>query len=167
MEGNARKAGMIVLGMGAVILMIIGTIGCGPRTPFESGAPAWSPWKGRHGFHGKDFPEHALKHMDDRVQALDLTIAQKEQYAAVRERAKAELIAGKEKRRRLMVHIRKEMQKDLPDLHAVASLVSEHVGMIPQAIDRGMDLFLEFYECLDEAQKARVTKHLRDRLIVA
>lgn len=164
MEGKARKAGIIVLGIGALGLLVALAAGCGPRSPFEGRDHAWSPWKGRHGFHGKDFPERVLKHMDERVQGLNLTEIQKEKYAVIRQKAKQELIGGREKRRDLVASIRKEMQKDLPDIHEVAGMVSEHVGMIPGVVDRSMNLFLEFYEVLDEKQKANVIEHMRDRM---
>ena len=63
-----------------------------------------------------------------------------------------------------MTSVREEMKKDLPDIHEVAGMVSDHVGMLPGAMDKGMKLFLEFYEILDENQKAKVVQHFRDRL---
>lgn len=124
----------------------------------------WSPWKGRHGFHGKNFPEHVLGHMDERVETLNLTTDQKERYQALREGVKSELASGRDARLRLMTSLRREMGKELPDLHQVTSLLSEHAGRMPQALDRGMSRFLEFYEILDDAQKAKVIGHFKDRL---
>ncbi|PKN28586.1 MAG: hypothetical protein CVU64_12540 [Deltaproteobacteria bacterium HGW-Deltaproteobacteria-21] len=164
MEGNSRKAGIVILGIGALGLLIALGSGCGPRSPFEGRDHAWSSWKRPHGFHGKDFSEHVLKHVDERVQTLNLTEPQKEQYAAIRLRLKSELINGQENRKRLMVNVKKEMRKDLPDIHEVAGMVSDHVGMLPGAMDKGMKLFLEFYEILDENQKANVIQHLRKHL---
>jgi len=160
MEGKMRKAGMAVLGTGAVILLVVG---CSPRSPFE-GDHAWSSWKRHHGLHGKNFPELVLRHMDKRVEELNLTESQKGRYAAIREKAKQELIGGQARRRDLASSIRKEMHKELPDIHEVAGMVSEHMEMVPGAMDRFMNLFLEFYEILDENQKAEVIEHFRDRL---
>lgn len=164
MERIAGKAGIIILGIGVLCLLAALAAGCGPRSPFEGRDHSWSPWKGRHGLHGKNFPDRVLKHMDERVEGLNLTEVQKEQYAAIRLKMKYELISGLENRKRLMTNVRKEMQKDLPDIHEVAGMVSAHVGMLPGALDRSMNLFLEFYEILDENQKAQVVGHFKDRL---
>jgi Spy/CpxP family protein refolding chaperone len=102
--------------------------------------------------------------MDARVEALDLTEVQKEQYAAVREKVRSDLIEGREARRRLLANVRQEMSKELPDLHEVAGMISEHLRDLPLALDRGMSRFLEFYEVLDDRQKAEVVRHFRDRL---
>lgn len=164
MEGNSRKAGIVILGIGALGVLIALGSGCSPRSPFEGRDHAWSSWKRPHGFHGKDFSEHVLKHVDERVQTLNLTEPQKEQYAAIRLKLKSELIGGHENRKRFMTSVREEMKKDMPDIHEVAGRISDHVGMLPGALDKGLNLFLEFYEILDENQKARVVQHFRDRL---
>jgi hypothetical protein len=164
MERISKKKGIIVAGMVALSLLIALGIGCGPRSPFEGRDHAWSSWKGHRGFHGKNFPEHVLKRVDQRVQKLNLTDAQKKQYAAIRLKLKSELIRGQENRKSLLMNVRKEMQKDLPDLHEVAGMFSEHVEMLPVALDKGMNLFLEFYEILDENQKAKVIAHFKDHL---
>lgn len=164
MEGTTRKKGIMIVGIGILSLLVAGGIGCGLRSPSEGGDRAWSPWKGRHGFHGKNFPDHILNHIDERVEALNLTEAQKEQYRAIREKVRSDLAAGQEARRHLAARVRKEMEKELPDLHQVASLVSEHAARMPEGLDKGMNRFLEFYEILDDTQKAKVIAHLRDRL---
>ncbi|MDD5501666.1 MAG: Spy/CpxP family protein refolding chaperone [Candidatus Omnitrophica bacterium] len=105
-----------------------------------------------------------LKHVDERVQTLNLTEPQKEQYAAIRLKLKSVLIGGRENRKRLMTSVREEMKKDMPDIHEVAGTISDHVGMLPAAVDKGLNLFLEFYEILDENQKAKVVQHFRDHL---
>lgn len=164
MEGTIRKKGIMIVGIGILSLLVAGGIGCGLRSPSEGGDRAWSPWKGRHGFHGRSFPDHILNHIDERVEALNLTQAQKEQYRVIREKVRSDLAAGQGARGNLAAAVRKEMEKELPDLHQVASLVSEHAARIPEGLDKGMSRFLEFYEILDDAQKAKVIAHLRDRL---
>ncbi|RJR31910.1 MAG: hypothetical protein C4576_31215 [Desulfobacteraceae bacterium] len=163
MAGILRKAGIMIIGAGALGLLAAGVVGCGPRTPFEGRDHAWSFRRGPHGFHKGDF-EAALKHVDERVEALNLTEAQKEKYAAIRLKIKSELIQGRENRKKLAVDVRNEMQRDLPDMHKVAGMVSDHIGMLPAALDKGMNLFLEFYEVLDENQKTKIIKHMRKHL---
>jgi len=163
MEGILRKAGIMIIVLGASGLLIGGIVGCGPRTPFEGRDHSWSFRRGPHGFHRGDF-ERVLKHVDERVESLNLTDPQKEKYAAVRLKMKSELIKGVENRKKLAVDVRKEMQKDLPDMHKVAGMVSDHIGMLPAALDNGMNLFLEFYEVLDENQKAMIIRHMRKHL---
>jgi hypothetical protein len=164
MELKARKAGMILVGMGAAGVLITMWIGCGPRFSPEGRGGAWSSWKERHGFHARNFPEHVLKRVDERVQVLNLTQAQKEQYAAIRLKLKSELTAGQENRRRLMMDVKKEMEKELPDVHKVAATLSVHLETLPGAIDKFTSLFLEFYEILDEGQKAEVLRHFKTHL---
>ncbi|MDD5207574.1 MAG: Spy/CpxP family protein refolding chaperone [Desulfobacterales bacterium] len=163
MEGNSRKAGIIILGIGVLGLLIALGSGCGPRSPFEGGDHSWSSRRGPHGFHKGDY-ERMLKHVDERVQTLNLTEPQKEQYAAIRLKLKSVLIGGRENRKRLMTSVREEMKKDMPDIHEVAGTISDHVGMLLAAVDKGLNLFLEFYEILDENQKAKVVQHFRDHL---
>jgi Spy/CpxP family protein refolding chaperone len=164
MKRTAYRVAIVILGLGALGLLAAGGIGCGPRSPFESGDWRWSLWGGRHGFHGKNLPDHILSRMDERVETLNLTQAQKEQYKVIREKARSDLTAGREARQRLVASIRKEMGKELPDLHQVASLISERAARLPEALDKGMNRFLEFYEILDETQKAKVVGLLKDRL---
>jgi Spy/CpxP family protein refolding chaperone len=164
MKRRAHRIAIAIFGLGALGLLAAGWIGCSARSPFESGDRTWSSWRGRHGFHGKNFPDHVLSRMDARVETLNLTQAQKEQYKVIREKARSDLTAGRETRQRLATNIRKEMEKEQPDLHQMASILSEHAAKLPEALDKGMQRLLEFYEILDETQKRKVVAHFKEHL---
>jgi Spy/CpxP family protein refolding chaperone len=160
MKRIVRKAGIAILGIGVLAL----GIGCGLRFFHETGDPAWFCGKGHHPrFFHKDMSERVLKRLDSHVKDLDLTENQKEQYAGIRQKLESQLRTGQEMRKRFMADIREEMSKDRPDIQAVTVMLKKEFRKFPEFMEQNIDLFQEFYNILDDGQKAKVIKHFKDR----
>ncbi len=124
-------------------------------------------WHGRGshpGFMDQDHSERFLKRLDQRVDYLDLSETQKQQYEDIRLRIQARLAEGMEERRRLFRELRSEIDRESPDLAQVATLVKERIRDMPAFVEHHVDLFVEFYNILDEDQKAQLVEMIRERI---
>ena len=115
------------------------------------------------GFHGKEFPKHVLEKMDSEVKELDLTEPQQETYQKIRARVEEELAEMARERKAVFAEVKREMDKDTPDLEVLADLLKSRVRRFPDRIDFFIGQFMEFYDVLDEEQKKKVTDHLKDK----
>lgn len=119
------------------------------------------------GFHprfgGKAFSEHILNRLDSAVKGLALTEAQEEEYEEIRQKIRSCLAEGMERRRHFFSELRSEINKEAPDVDAVVALSKEHLEHVSSFMEETLDVFAELYSILDEDQKARVIKKVRDR----
>lgn len=160
----------VFIGSGVVLLIIL-------LTGFGLFA-AWGPWDGpcrgfhpgfhgrgvHSGFGGKDFLEFALWRMDRRVKALGLSGVQKEKYDEIRARIESHLIEGMDDRKNMIEKFHNEMNKDNPDIAALAGSIKKKIKVISELMDENVDLFVEFYNTLDDNQKRQVIDAVRDRM---
>jgi hypothetical protein len=141
-----------------VIMMIAALFsGCGPH--LCSKERGW----GHHGFKDKDFPERIMKRLDRKVDDLDLSESQSETYKEIRAKIKANLIKAGEERGELFDEIRAQLDREKPDMNAAVELVKEKLRGMPEHMGHTLDLFMEFYNVLDEDQKAKVVEMIRKR----
>jgi hypothetical protein len=56
------------------------------------------------------------------------------------------------------------MNKENPDMNALADLIKERAQHIPDMVSKPIDRFVDFYNLLDEDQKARVIEMFRMRI---
>jgi hypothetical protein len=154
--------GVLVFVVG--VLMFLGPIaGCGHRGWHHG--PFSHPFSRRgHPFANKDFSERMLKHMDRHVEELKLTETQQKSYEALKTRLKADLEAGKARRTAWVNELRTELNKEKPDIQVLSAEVKKATRAFPEAMDRHVDLFVEFYNILDEGQRAKVIERFRDRI---
>jgi Spy/CpxP family protein refolding chaperone len=151
-----RKRSLII---GGIALLAAGVLFIGLLTgcrPF--------PGYGPHRFCKKDFSEHVLKRMDKQVAKLDLSEDQHEKYIEIRQRVAADLTEGMQERRQVFADIRREMNKGYPDMDAVIGLVRAQLKDIPDVMEKHLDYFVEFYNILDEDQKAEVIQKLQKKM---
>jgi len=80
------------------------------------------------------------------------------------DQAEGDLEAGKAKRTAWVGELRTELNKEEPDIQVLAANVKKATKAFPEAMDRHLDLFVEFYNILDETQKMKVVQRFRDRL---
>ena len=155
--------GAIVLALGLIAGFAV-LAGSGPARFCGKG---FHPgWHGR-GFHSKfsdgDFHEHILERLDRVAEHLDLSEDQEAEYAEIKTKVEALLTEGMEERRAFFREIRSEMDTEVPDLVRVAALVREHAEDIPAFVERHVDLFVVFYNILDENQKAELATMIREK----
>ena len=106
--------GAVAIIIAAVVLSLGLVAGCGPH-----GFRDKTSWRHSTGwmedrFHDKDFPEHIMKRMDNRVEDLDLSETQKKKYEEIRQKIQSNLTRGFEERKTLMEELGKEIVSDYP-----------------------------------------------------
>jgi Spy/CpxP family protein refolding chaperone len=139
----------------AVVVGIGATLAHGPRG-------SWGKPFSCH--HGEDMADFIIWKMDRHVKELNLNQAQSQEYEKLKGEVKAGIAEAMERRREFRGMMRSEMEKENPDLNALANRVKERVNNIPDMVSKHIDLFLRFYNMLDEGQKAQVIEMIRWRM---
>jgi hypothetical protein len=110
------------------------------------------------------FPEFVEKRVDEHVEELGLSESQQQDCKALRNQLKTMAAEGVERRREFFNQIRDEMDKENPDVNAIAALVKTHINHIPATIQGHVDLFVAFYNILDDNQRATIIERARKRI---
>ncbi|MFC1579313.1 Spy/CpxP family protein refolding chaperone [Thermodesulfobacteriota bacterium] len=105
--------------------------------------------------------ERILARADSRVEDLNLTDDQKKKYQDIRLRLKEHLAKGTEARKKLFEGLMTEINKKNPDLEAASIQAKAQMNQFPEFMGGILDLFMEFYNVLDDQQKAQVITHLK------
>lgn len=153
-----RKKSLII---GGIALLVSGVLFVGLLTgcrPFHGHGP------GAHRFCKKDFSEHVLKRMDKQVAKLDLSDDQYEKYMDIRQRVAADLAEGEKKGKQLFVDLQSEMNKEDPNVGVITGLLKDQLRGMPDVMEKHLDYFEEFYNILDEDQKAQVIEKVRKKM---
>jgi hypothetical protein len=116
------------------------------------------------GTHGEDIAEFILWKMDRHVKELNLTDTQKKEYAKSKEEIRAGITEAIERKKDFHRIVHEEMAKENPDIDALAGLMKARSQNIPDMVSKPIDLFVNFYNLLDENQKASVIEMLRARM---
>ena len=113
---------------------------------------------------GGRFQDRILAHIDDRVEDLNLSESQQKTYVDLRQRLEANLNEGAAGRKALFLEIEGEVNSENPDMGVVSELVKERLERIPEFMGANLDLMAEFYNMLDDEQKAKVISKARKRM---
>jgi Spy/CpxP family protein refolding chaperone len=151
-----RKRSFII---GGIALLVAGVLFIGLLTgcrPFAGHGP--------HRFCKKDFSEHVLKRMDKQVAKLDLSEDQHEKYIEIRQRVAADLAEGMEQKRQLHFEFQREINKEEPDINIIVDLVKDRLRGMPDVMEKQLDYFVEFYNILDEDQKAELIQKIQKKM---
>lgn len=145
--------------VGGTIAIIMVLAGCGSHSgPFDGG------WFHRFRGFGADMPDFVLKRLDNKIEELNLTPAQKTKYDELRAHLKERLLAAKEGRKKFREIVRNELEKESPDVAALNAIIKKKVGDVSGALQNDLDLFASFYSTLDEGQKQKVIAGIRKRM---
>lgn len=125
--------------------LVLAIVSCGGPPPFAS----------------PKFPERVLHHIDDLADDLDLTADQQQKYEGIRARLKTDMEVELTSRRSFMTRIRKELEKDKPNMASLSGETKNYFSDNPASINRKVDYFMEFYNILDEQQQEKVIKKMR------
>ena len=153
-----RKRSLII---GGIALLVAGVLFVGLLTgcrPFPGHGP------GPHRFCKNDFSEHVLKKMDKKVAKLDLSEDQYEKYMEIRQRVAADLAEGMERKRQLHFEFQNEINKKEPDINIIADLFKDRLRDMPDVIGKQLDYIVEFYNILDEDQKAELIERIQKKM---
>ena len=157
--------------MGALILtlaIVVGigaTIAYGPKGSWARGFPPGFHGMGCHpGPHGEDIADFILWKMDRHVQELNLNNDQKKEYEKSKEEIRAGIAQAIERKKDFHRVVHQEMDKENPDINALAGLMKGRAQNIPDMVSRPIDLFVNFYNLLDKDQQAKVIEMFRARM---
>lgn len=139
-----RKAvGLVIV---AVALLMVFTVGCK-----------------RWGADGQ-FTERFIAHLDERVDTLNLTDAQKAQYEAIKNELRINLDEFGQDRQGFRAAMQMELSKEKPDMAMVADNVKQRMRDMAEFGAGNVDLFVEFYNMLDETQQAQVVDIIQKKI---
>jgi hypothetical protein len=116
------------------------------------------------GPHGEDVADFIMWKMDRHVKNLNLNEAQKKEYERIKEETRAGIAGAIEKRKEFHGIVQAEMNKENPDINALAGLMKERAQHIPDMVSKPIDRFVDFYNLLDKDQQARVIEMFRLRM---
>ena len=153
-----RKRSIII---GGIALMVAGVLFVGLLTgcrPFPGHGP------GSHRFCKKDFSEHVLKRMDKQVAKLDLSEDQHEKYVEIRQRIAADFAEGMERKKQIHFEFQSEINKKEPDINIIVDMVKDRLRDMPDVVEKQLDYFVEFYNILDEEQKAELIQRIQKKM---
>ncbi len=131
-------------------------VGCGPCRGFHRG---FHP-----GFHNKDFSEHILRKLDKRIEALNLSEAQKGKYEEMRGKLETRFKEHREDRKRWMEELQTEMNKEEPDIRVLSEAVKKRIERFSGFMEGNLDLLVQFYETLDKEQKEKIMATIRKKM---
>jgi len=115
-------------------------------------------------FSKKAFPERILKHMDKKMEELNLSEGQKEKYAQLKASFKADFEEMRSRRHKFMNEIKAEIDQQNPDMQRLADTVKDRLKQMPDRIGTHLDQLVDFYNILDEEQKTRVLERMRESM---
>ena len=149
----------------AVVIGIGATTACGPKGSWARGFPPGFHGMGCHsGPHGEDIADFILWKMDRHVKELNLSDDQKKAYEKSKEEIRAGIAEAIERKKDFHRIVHEEMDKENPDINALAGLMKERAQNIPDMVSKPIDLFMNFYTLLDESQKAKLIEMFRARM---
>jgi len=156
--------GALILSL-AVVVGIGATMAFGPKGSWARGFPPGFHGMGCHpGPHGEDIADFITWKMDRHVKDLNLNEAQKQEYQKIKDELRAGIGAAIEKKRDFHGIVHAEMNKENPDINALAGLIKERAQHVPDMVSKPIDLFVDFYNLLDKDQQARVIEMFRLRM---
>jgi len=156
--------GALILSL-AVVVGIGATLAYGPKGSWARGFPPGFHGMGCHpGPHGEDIADFITWKMDRHVKELNLNEAQKQEYQKIKDELRAGIAAAIEKKRDFHGIVHAEMNKENPDINALAGLIKERAQHVPDMVSKPIDLFVDFYNLLDKDQQARVIEMFRLRM---
>jgi len=115
-------------------------------------------------FFRKAFRERMLNRMDNKMEQLNLSELQKKKYAQLKTSFKADFEEMRSGRSKFMNEMRAVIDQKNPDMQRLASLVKDRLNRMPDRIGTNLDHLVDFYNILNEEQKARVLNRMRERM---
>jgi Spy/CpxP family protein refolding chaperone len=166
---KTRKKKYFIISGIVLFIMILTGVGLvaawGPGRCFDRGFHPGFHGRGFHpGFHNKDFSDFILWRLDKKMEDLNLTDVQKEKFEKIKGKIEAQLKAGIDDRKRVIEEFHTEINKENPDVKALAEKVKKKMEEISEFMDENLDLIVEFYETLDDTQKNKILDSIRERM---
>jgi protein CpxP len=144
--------------VGSIVLLIVLFTGLGL-------VAARGPCRGFHpGLHDRDVLEFILWRLDKRVEGLDLSEAQKEKYEEMKKKLETRFKEHRDDRKRFMEELQTAMNKEDPDVKVLSESIKKRIERFSGFMEGNLDLFVEFYETLNQEQKDRIMAAIREKM---
>ncbi len=153
-----RKEYFIV---GTIVLLIVLFTGFGL---VAARGPCGGLHRGVHpGLHDKDVLEFVLWRLDKRVEALNLSEAQRGKYEEMKGKLETRFKELRQERKRFMEELQTAMNKEDPDVKSLSESLKRRIEHVSGFMEGNLDLFVEFYETLDKEQKEKIVATIREK----
>jgi Spy/CpxP family protein refolding chaperone len=156
--GKRKK--VFIIGSIVLFVMLFTAFGLvaarGPCRGFDGGFHA--------GHHQNDFSEFILWRLDKRVEELNLSEAQKAKYEEMKGKLETRFKEHGEERKRWMEELQTAMNKQDPDVKVLSESVKNRIERFSGFMEGNVDLFVEFYENLDQEQKEKIMATIRGKI---
>ncbi len=122
--------------------------------------------QGKRFCHGRggDISSHVLERIDKKVADLNLDEAQEVKYQQLRSRLAERIDDHKSEHGQFVEEIHKAFDREEPDMREITGLVRGKLKKMPDALEGCLGLVEEFYDILDEDQKAKFMKDIKARM---
>ena len=148
--------------VGSIVLLIMLFTGCGP---IGARGPCRGFHRGFHpGLHHKDVSGFILWRLDKRVEGLNLSEAQKGKYEEMKGKLEGRFKEHRDDRKRWMEELQTAMNKEDPDVKALSESVKKGIERFSGFVEGDLDLFVQFYETLDQEQKKKIMATIREKM---
>ena len=154
-----RKKYFIVGSIVPLIMLFTGFGLVAARGPCRSFHRGFHP-----GRHNKDFSEFILWRLDKRVEELNLSEAQKGKYEEMKGKLETRLKEHRDDRKRWMQELQTAIDQQDPDVRVLSESLKKRIKHFSGFMEGNLDLFVEFYEILDKAQKDRIMATIREKM---
>jgi len=165
---KTRKKYFIISGIVLLVMLLTGiglVVGWGPGRCFDSDFHPGFHGRGFHpGFHSKGFSEFILWRLDKKVKDLELSDTQKEKYEELKGKIETQLREGMADRKRIIEEFHTEVNKEDPDVKALAESIKKRIKSFSGLVEGNLDLFIDFYENLDDEQKEKIINGIREKM---
>ncbi len=156
---KTRKRYFVVGGI-VFIVMLLAVFGLvaarGPCRGFEGG---FNP-----GLHQKEFLNFVLWRLDKGVEELNLSEAQRGKYGELKAEIRTRLKERMDERKRWREELQAEMSKENPDVRVLSESVKQRIERFSGFMEGNLNLFVDFYQSLDQQQKGKVLAMIREKM---
>jgi uncharacterized membrane-anchored protein YjiN (DUF445 family) len=109
--------------------------------------------------------KRCLGGFDWNVGKLKLTDSQKKRYDEIKSKIKARAEVVNREREEIIERVRDELNKENPDVEGIIVYLKEASRNKPDLMAEWLDYFKEFYDILDDDQKARLSRMIKETLL--
>ena len=145
----------------ALLLCVILIGACHRPGPFGPNRLCGKKWHSR--FHDRGV-DQILGRLDKGVKDLNLTDEQPGRYENLRSQLEEDLYGMGQNRRAFFIELKDEVDREEPNMAKVAGLLKQKIDLVEDRMTAHIDSWLEFYQILNEGQKAQVIGALRERM---
>jgi Spy/CpxP family protein refolding chaperone len=136
--------------------------------PWMGSCPGFYPRvhaRGLHsGAHHQDMADFILWKMEKKAKELNLTATQKAKYEAIRENLRTHFTGFHADHQKMKDQFHMELSKENPDVKLMLETAKAKLTEVSGAMNKNLDLLIDFYTSLDNRQKAMINDEIKERM---